>query len=78
MATSLHVRDIADGRDEVTATLSTGISINHLISVLAAPLDGWIWMRWGVGTLFAFSALMAIANSFCAMQIPRTAIRRPA
>ena len=70
LATNLYVRDIADGRDEVTATLSTGISINHFISVLAAPLGGWIWMRWGVGTLFAFSALMSIANSFCAMQIP--------
>ena len=45
------------------------------ISVLAAPLGGWVWMRWGVGTLFSLAALLAIANSFCAMQI---AVRKPA
>lgn len=70
MATNIYVRDIASGRDEMTSTLSTGISINHLISVIIAPLGGWVWMRWGVGTLFGFSALMSIANSYCAMQIP--------
>ena len=70
LATSLYVRDVAADRDEITSTLSTGISINHFISVMAAPLGGWIWMRWGVGTLFSMAALMAIANSLCAMQIP--------
>ncbi len=69
LATNLYVRDVAANPDEVTSTLSTGISINHLISVLAAPLGGWIWMRWGVGTLFSLAALLAIANSYCAMQI---------
>lgn len=76
MATNLYVRDIASNHDEVTATLATGISINHLISVIAAPLGGWVWMRWGVGTLFAIAAAMAIANSCCAALIPmRTKLR---
>lgn len=70
LATSIYVRDLSSSSDEITSTLSTGISINHLISVLLAPLGGWIWMRWGVGTLFSLSALLSIANSFCAMQIP--------
>lgn len=65
----LHLFGLTD-RDELTSTLSTGISINHFISIMAAPLGGWIWLRWGVGTLFSMSALMAIANSLCAMQIP--------
>ncbi len=70
LATNIYVRDLADNRDELTSTLSSGISMNHLISILVAPLGGWIWLRWGVGTLFSISALMSIANSFCAMQIP--------
>jgi len=70
MATNIYVRDIAASHDEMTSTLSTGISINHFISIMAAPLGGWIWLNWGVGTLFAFSAAMAIANSVCAMLIP--------
>lgn len=78
LATNLYVRDLSGNRDEVTSTLSTGISINHFISVLIAPLGGWVWMRWGVGTLFGMSALLSIANSFCAMRIPLPARHRKA
>lgn len=78
LATNIYVRDLSSNRDEVTSTLSTGISINHFISVLVAPIGGWIWMRWGVGTLFSLSALMSLANSFCAMQIPMPPRRHPA
>jgi len=70
MATNVYVRDISESRDETTSTLSTGISINHFISVMAAPLGGWIWMRWGVGALFAIASFMSIGNSLCAMQVP--------
>ena len=78
LATNLYVRDLSSSRDEVTSTLSTGISINHFISVLIAPLGGWVWMRWGVGTLFGMSALLSLANSFCAMRIPLPARHRKA
>jgi len=72
MATSLYVKDIAPSREELTATLSTGISMNHLISILVGVFGGMVWARWGVGTLFAFSALMALANTGMALCIPRT------
>ncbi|MGI6494778.1 MAG: MFS transporter [Kiritimatiellia bacterium] len=71
MATNLYVRDLAENREEMTSTLSTGISINHLISILVGPLGGLVWAKFGVGVLFTFSAVMAIANSVCAMCIPR-------
>jgi len=71
MATSLYVRDIAPSQEELTATLSTGISMNHLISILVGVFGGMVWARWGVETLFAFSALMALANSGMALCIPR-------
>ena len=71
LASSLYVRSIESHNDSVTSTLTTGLSINHLISICVAPLGGWIWQQYGVGTLFTLAALMAIANSFCAMMIPR-------
>jgi MFS family permease len=70
MATNLYVKDIAQNPDEVTSTLSTGISVNHLISVIVAPLGGWVWMRYGVGTLFAFAAILGLAKSATATLIP--------
>ena len=71
LATNIYVRQLAETKDELTSTLSTGISINHLISILAAPAGGWIWMKWGVGMLFAFAAVMAIFNSLFAMTLPK-------
>ena len=73
LATNIYVRQLAETKDELTSTLSTGISINHLISILAAPAGGWIWMKWGVGMLFAFAAVMAIFNSLFAMTLPKPA-----
>ena len=69
LATNLYVRDISDNRDELTSTLSTGISINHLISIIAAPVGGWIWLRFGVGTLFTVAAVMSVFNSLCALLV---------
>ena len=71
MATSIYVRDLAKTPDEITATLSTGLSINHLISIMVAPLGGWVWMRFGVEWLFAFAAAMAVCNTIFAMTIPK-------
>jgi predicted MFS family arabinose efflux permease len=72
MATSLYVKDIAPTQQELTSTLSTGISMNHLISIVVGVFGGLVWQRWGVETLFAFSALMALANSGMALCIPHS------
>lgn len=78
LATNIYVRELADGQDELTSTLSTGISINHLIAILSAPLGGWIWVRFGIGVLFTFSAVMAVCNTLFAMTIPKTALKKQA
>ena len=71
MATSIYVRDLADNADEITATFSTGLSINHLISITVAPLGGWVWKKYGVEWLFSFAAVMAVCNTLFAMTIPK-------
>ena len=71
LATNIYVREIASDSNELASTMSTGISINHLISILAAPLGGWIWMKYGIGVLFLFSAIMALCNSLFAYTLPR-------
>ena len=71
LATNIYVRQIAADPNELTSTLSTGISINHLISILIALAGGWIWAAFGVSWLFTFSALMALGNSAFAWSLPR-------
>ncbi|MGE4565385.1 MAG: MFS transporter [Victivallaceae bacterium] len=72
LASSIYVKAISDTPDEVTSTLTTGISINHLISVLAALAGGWIWREFGVGVLFTFAAVMAVCNTLYAITIPKS------
>ena len=71
LATNIYVRKISSSQDELTSTLSTGISINHLIAVMAAPLGGWVWAHYGIGVLFTFAALMAVLNTVFAMTLPK-------
>jgi len=65
------VKAISDSSEEMTSTITTGISINHLISILAALMGGWVWLKFGVGTLFVFAGIMAIGNLLLAISIPR-------
>ena len=71
MATNIYASKVASSKEELTSTLTSGISINHLISILCAPLGGWIWMRYGVEWLFSFAAVMALLNSAFALTLPK-------
>ena len=55
--------------EEVRATISTGVSINHVISVFIALCGGWIWETLGIETLFVISAVLGLANSAYAATI---------
>ena len=73
MASSVYVQDLADSQDEVRATISTGLSVNHLITILIALFGGWIWQTLGIETLFILSAILGLCNSAYAATIkPKT------
>ena len=63
MASNVYVQDISESPEEMKATISTGVSVNHLITVLIALFGGWIWHAMGVETLFIMSAVLGLANS---------------
>lgn len=69
MASNVYVQDISDSPEEVRATISTGISVNHLITILIALFGGYIWQKLGVETLFILSAVLGLCNSAYAATI---------
>lgn len=69
MASNVYVQDISDNQEEVRATISTGISVNHLITILIALFGGWIWQSLGIETLFIISAVLGLCNSAYAATI---------
>jgi predicted MFS family arabinose efflux permease len=72
MASNMYVKDIAASPQEITMTVSTGVSVNHIMSILIALLGGWIWDRVGIETLFTMSALLGLVNSLYAATIKTT------
>jgi len=72
MASNVYVQRIASSQEEITATLSTGISVNHLISIFIALIGGWIWKVTGIEVLFSISAFMGILNSIYAATIKKS------
>ncbi len=69
MATNLYVQDLSDTPEEVKATISTGVSINHVITIFIALFGGWIWQTLGIELLFIISAVLGLCNSAYAATI---------
>ena len=69
MASNVYVQDISDSKEEMSATISTGISVNHFITVFIALLGGWVWKVLGIETLFVLSAVLGLCNSAYAATI---------
>ncbi|MBR6790780.1 MAG: MFS transporter [Oscillospiraceae bacterium] len=69
MASNVYVQDLADNQDEIKATISTGVSINHLITIFIALFGGWIWKTLGMELLFILSAVLGLCNSAYAATI---------
>lgn len=69
MASNVYVQDLADNADEMRMTISTGVSVNHFITILVALFGGWIWKTLGIETLFILSAVLGLCNSAYAATI---------
>ena len=72
MAANVYVQDLSDNQDEMKATISTGVSINHVITIFIALFGGWIWQSLGIELLFVISAVLGLCNSAYAATIKKT------
>ncbi len=64
MVHSYMMRAIALDPSEVARTLSVGLSVDHVMAIVASPVMGMIWNAWGVQYVFylaAASALLQVA-----------------
>ncbi len=69
MASNVYVQDLADNAEEIRVTISTGVSVNHFITILVALFGGLIWKVLGIETLFSISAILGLCNSAYAATI---------
>ena len=62
-------------REEVTSTLSTGISINHLIGIIIAVAGGILRERLGMEVLFTAAWIFGLGAFIFSLSLERPAKR---
>ncbi|HMM69602.1 MAG TPA: hypothetical protein PKD08_03830 [Gudongella oleilytica] len=69
MVNSIYLRSIAVDKEEITSTLSMGVSLDHIISIIAAMIGGFIWTKWGSHWVFFLAALFSVGNLYVAAKV---------
>ncbi len=71
IARAVYVRSLSRGQEELTGTLSAGISVNHLVSVVIALLGGLLWEKLGMEVLFTTAALFGAGSLMFTLTLPK-------
>ncbi|MBP1756176.1 MAG: transporter [Firmicutes bacterium] len=69
MVNSIYLKSIAVDPEEVTSTLSTGISLDHFVSITAALAGGVVWATWGSQWVFFLAAAFSLGNLYVAIKV---------
>lgn len=69
MARATYLQKIAVKPEDVTQTLTMGVTIDHIFSIAVALLGGLIWVTWGYQFVFALGAAIAVLNFFSALRV---------
>ncbi len=66
---TVYLRAIAVHSSEMTPTLSVGISLDHMVTIIFAPLGGLIWGVWGPQYIFFLAAGLSLVNLYVAVKV---------
>lgn len=69
MVNSIYVRSITLNKNEVTSILSTGISLDHVFSIIAGVAGGFVWAKLGSQWVFFIAAALSLGNVYVAYRV---------
>ena len=69
MARATYLQKIVVKPEDVTQTLTMGVSIDHIFSIAVAVSGGFVWLKWGYQYVFLLGAIIAVINFFSALRI---------
>jgi predicted MFS family arabinose efflux permease len=69
MARATYLQKIALVPEDVSQTLTMGVSIDHIFSISIALMGGFVWSKWGYQYIFLAGAVIALINFISALQI---------
>jgi predicted MFS family arabinose efflux permease len=62
MIKTIYLRSISVDQSEITPTLSVGMSMDHVVSIICAYIGGIIWTSLGPQYIFFFAAAASVVN----------------
>ena len=71
MIRALYLKTIAEDKSEIAPTLSTGMSLDHAISIICAFLGGLVWEARGPQYVFFIAAVLSLGNVIVAYKLPK-------
>ncbi len=69
IARATYIKKIATDKEEISNTLSLGLSIDHVFAISIAMLGGLMWNRLGYKFVFIMGAFISLLNYFAARRI---------
>jgi MFS family permease len=69
MARSTYVRKISDDPNDVLPTLSTGITLDHIVSMTIPFFGGMLWEALGYQIVFVCASFIALTNLILSFRI---------
>ena len=66
---TVYLRAIAVHPSDMTPTLSVGISLDHIVTIIFAALGGIIWGAWGPQYIFFLAAGLSLVNLYVAVKV---------
>ena len=69
MARSTYMKKIARQQADIQATLTAGVTLDHIFSIGAALLGGLIWSAFGFQYVFLMGVVIAVINFFTALRV---------
>lgn len=69
MIRTIYLRSIAVETSDITPTLSLGLSLDHIVSIVCAYLGGIVWSLWGPQYIFFLAAFLSLVNLYVASKV---------
>ncbi len=69
VARTTYLQKIADTPDDITPTISMGITVDHLVAMSLPVLSGYIWQSFGFRWVFLLAGAIAVAGFFVCLRI---------
>jgi MFS family permease len=70
-ARAIYLSRLTESSEELTSTLTLGVSINHIASMTIPAVAGAIWVGFGYETVFIAAAMLALCTAALALRVPR-------